>query len=426
MNEAHERLERLLGGPALAALRQRLRRRYELGRRNDTFTVSDVSAIERHALEGLLARPSRDGRSMRFSIAELDQALARAGLADSLSDALARLDGPIHERAAERLARAAEWQTIFAEYKATPQLEALVGDSAGRALVKRVSASDPARARSLLQSLTRVIACLPRQEAPHSQSVADGFSADQKPLACGMPLSCLAAEALGDAHALDEGRAVSTLLLAALRQGDSERSREVWARHAVLVGELVSPALVLNLRAQRDTPGGLLIEEARALGEPVHLTLRALLRTPPQWRLQERHVHVCENPAVVAMAADRLGPRCAPLVCTEGMPSAAQRTLLAQLAAAGARLHYHGDFDWSGIAIGNFVIRSFNALPWRFGAADYVREARPAGRGLTDAPVAAQWDAGLMQSMLECGYALEEEAVVESLLEDLRGSRDLV
>jgi hypothetical protein len=34
------------------------------------------------------------------------------------------------------------------------------------------------------------------------------------------------------------------------------------------------------------------------------------------------------------------------------MPSAAQQTLLAQLAAAGARLRYHGDFDWAGLVIG--------------------------------------------------------------------------
>jgi Protein of unknown function C-terminus (DUF2399) len=52
------------------------------------------------------------------------------------------------------------------------------------------------------------------------------------------------------------------------------------------------------------------------------------------------------------------------------MPSAAQQTLLAQLAAAGAgaRLRYHGDFDWAGLVIGNFVMREFGAEPWRFGA----------------------------------------------------------
>jgi uncharacterized protein (TIGR02679 family) len=57
------------------------------------------------------------------------------------------------------------------------------------------------------------------------------------------------------------------------------------------------------------------------------------------------------------------------MVCTDGMPAAAQRTLLAQLAAGGATLRYHGDFDWPGINIGNFVMQAFGAMPWRFGAA---------------------------------------------------------
>jgi uncharacterized protein (TIGR02679 family) len=130
----------------------------------------------------------------------------------------------------------------------------------------------------------------------------------------------------------------------------------------------------------------------------------------------DRSVFVCENPSVASLAADRLGARCAPLVCTDGMPAAAQRTLLAQLAAAGARLRYHGDFDWPGIAIGNFVMRSFVAQPWRFGASDYVA-AR--GRRLEGVPVAARWDAPLADKMAAAGFALEEEAVVESLLADL-------
>jgi uncharacterized protein (TIGR02679 family) len=101
------------------------------------------------------------------------------------------------------------------------------------------------------------------------------------------------------------------------------------------------------------------------------------------------------------------------------MPSAAQRTLLSQLNAAGARLYYHGDFDWPGIAIGNYVIRSFAARPWRFDSAHYATRAMRSGRRLTPPPVIASWDLDLSQSMLDCGHALEEEAVIDSLLDDL-------
>jgi uncharacterized protein (TIGR02679 family) len=127
------------------------------------------------------------------------------------------------------------------------------------------------------------------------------------------------------------------------------------------------------------------------------------------------------------MAADALGQRCAPLVCTDGMPAAAQRTLLGQLASAQrtllgqlasakATLLYHGDFDWPGVAIGNFVMRTFGAIPWRFAAKDYDPGR---GRALEGRPIIAQWDEALAPKMVRCGFALDEEAVAESLLGDL-------
>ena len=107
------------------------------------------------------------------------------------------------------------------------------------------------------------------------------------------------------------------------------------------------------------------------------------------------------------------------MVCTDGMPAAAQRTLLDQLARAGARLRYHGDFDWAGLRIGNFVMRRFGAVPWRFCAPDYLQYAPRQGRTLEAPAVTANWDAGLGEAMLGHGYALDEETVVEALIDDL-------
>jgi uncharacterized protein (TIGR02679 family) len=400
VNDAQARLERLLGGTILAPLRKRLRQRYEIGRRNDAFTLTGLSGDERRALEGLLARPARGARSMRLSVAELDAALARAGLAATLSDALARLDGPIRDRIGERTAAAARWSCAFAACR-NPRLAVLANTANGRGLVKRLAGGDVERGRELLQAAERILQHLPRP---------------------GVPLSHLAAEMLGDAHALDEGRPVATVTLAALRAGVAERPREVWASQGVLVGELAAPALALNLTAHTGTAAGALAEQARTLGEPVHLSLRALLRAPPRWLLRDRSVFVCENPAVVAMAADRSGSCAAPLVCTDGMPSAAQRTLLAQLHEAGAELRYHGDFDWAGIAIGNYVMRTFGAKPWRFRARDYAARSPRNGRRLDDVCVTAEWDADLDRTMRDIGLALEEEAVIDLLLADLTSS----
>ncbi len=395
---APERLGRLLGGQSLQNLRRRLRRRYELGRLNDVLSLTNVSQDERRALEGLLGRRPGNATSIQISIAEIDIALSRAGLASSLREALEQLDGPIFDLVAEREDLATRWQGTFAGH-VTPTLSALVSEGSGQTLVKRLSRGDPDVGRRYLDATAAVIANLP---------------------AAGIPLSRVAARVLGDSHALDEGQPIATLVLAALRCESAERPREAWAKWGVLLGELAAPALVLSIPAAPGSLCGDLVNRALELGEPIHLSLRLLLRSSAQWAVSGRPVFICENPAVVAMAADALGAQCAPLICTDGMPSAAQRTLLMQVREAGAILRYHGDFDWPGIVIGNFVLRTFGAEPWRFGAEDYSRAcSQHPSRGLAGTPVAANWDAQLSTEMAASGKAIHEEAVIDGLLEDL-------
>lgn len=63
-----ERLQRLLGGSELVDLRRRLRIRYEKGAARDEFTLTDLKAIERRALAGLLGRPTLVADSMRILV----------------------------------------------------------------------------------------------------------------------------------------------------------------------------------------------------------------------------------------------------------------------------------------------------------------------------------------------------------------------
>jgi uncharacterized protein (TIGR02679 family) len=398
-----ERLQKLLGGAELSELRRRLRARYERGAVRDQFILTDLPVHERRALAGLLGRRTLAAGSMRLRRSELDAALERAGIADTLRDALEFLDGPIADRRADRAARRRSWEAAFSCTE-EPRLVALLTDVAGAALVKRLSGSDAQHAEALLAQAARVLTRLPGR---------------------GMSLAQLAADVLGDSHGLDRGRAVATLVLracaadpsidaieAAGLQDAEESFRERWARLGVTVNELALPALGLNLPIMRDF--------AQPPGEPLHLSLRRLLRRPPAWAVAHRDVFVCENSNVVAIAADRLGAACAPLVCTDGMPSAAPQTLLAQLAAAGARLRYHGDFDWAGLVIGNFVMREFGAEPWRFGTADYLAATAEHGIALRGGkPVVAQWDPGLAAAMAARGVVVHEEGVAETLLTDL-------
>jgi uncharacterized protein (TIGR02679 family) len=169
------------------------------------------------------------------------------------------------------------------------------------------------------------------------------------------------------------------------------------------------------------TDGGVL---AQPPGEPGYASLRFLLRSPPVWSVAGRNVYICENPNLLAIAADKLGRRCAPMVCTDGMPAAAQGRLLVQLSRAGACLQYHGDFDWPGIRIANHVMREYGARPWRYGAAEYAVAARAAprpGHHLRGPEVAASWDTALTPTMQANQLAIAEESVAASLLEDLIG-----
>ncbi|WP_340649643.1 TIGR02679 family protein [Pseudoxanthomonas winnipegensis] len=417
------RLQRLLGGPELAAVRQRLRRRFERAEPDaalESVRLDELDPDAHRALCQLSGRPSRLSRSMTLDVADLDVRLRAAGLADSLRDALERLDGPIVPHARLRREREARWRVVADA--AGPMLRAWLKSSpAALGVLKRLS-RDPERGAGLLAAADAVLAHLP---------------------AAGMPRSQLAAETLGDAHALDPGRPVASLVLAAWRHGEgqagdelsaeadpeqldeppatgqeaaAERLREVWARAGVSVSELARPALFLNLPMPVGGP------HTWVAGEPGYLSLRQLLRQPPVWPVSGRWIHVCENPDIVAIAADRVGAGCAPLVCTDGMPAAAQRVLLDQLAAAGARLCYHGDYDWPGIGIGNFVMRTWQASPWRFGAVEYraaVGQAPSRPRDLGAARIEALWDARLTAAMHEHGLVVAEEAVAQQLLDDL-------
>jgi uncharacterized protein (TIGR02679 family) len=417
-----DRLQRLLGGAHLTLLRKRLRKRFErapIEGHVGSFRIDKLTPEEHTALASLQGRTPRFSVSMQVDVARIDEALRQAGLARSLHEALERLDGPIVHAASARTQTAALWATVVAGCT-HDGLTTLVNTPSGTGLLKRLSRSDPRLASDLLRLAEAVLQHLP---------------------ANGLTRARLSADTLGDAHALDSGQAVATLVLAAWRRispltingaepGFSkesveieaqelreEKARDIWARAGILVNELARPVLFLNL-PMRETACHVFLA-----GEPSYLSLRALLRAPPCWNVAGRDVFVCENPNLLAIAADSLGPSCAPMVCTDGMPSAAQHQLLAQLIQAGARLRYHGDFDWAGVRIGNHVMRAHGAQPWRFGLDDYLSAIKVAPHRehrLKGPEADASWDAMLSPAMRRHQLPIPEEAVASALLADLQ------
>jgi len=367
---------------------------------------------------------------VQLDLAALSARLQAAGLAQHLRQALELLDGPITPLAAERTSAALAWAALGADGPhgvVQPALRLLLADARGLGLLKRLAAGHAQRALALCQHAARVLEQLPAQ---------------------GQTRAHLAARCLGDAHALDAGQPVATLVLAALRMtmadDGEEGTRALWAAQGVSVNELARPALTLNLplnsplgqapfSALNGPPAAMTAATTAALsaapsadGEPRYWSLRQLLRQPPLWQVAGRTVYVCENPNLLAMAADALGPRCAPLLCTDGMPAAAQRALLGQLATAGARLRYHGDFDWAGIHIAHRVLHDFGAQPWRFSAPDYKAALHQTGADaqapLRGSAVVASWCSGLTAAMQQGQCAIAEEALLSSLLPDLAGT----
>jgi uncharacterized protein (TIGR02679 family) len=419
------RLSRLLGGDATAWLIQRARDRLEAGRPlTGSVTLADATADQRRAVERLTGRPPRSGASLSVSLPEVDRILRESGAAPGgLAEAVTLLTGPLQDRQRDRADAAAAWVTAFAP------LDDVVADRADLAawrvwldatgMVRRL-APDPAAATVLVTQLAAVLRRLPSP---------------------GTPIGRLAAECCGDAHALDDGRPVGTLALSAARalgglpfaaDATADSRRAAWALAGVHLDELSSLVLCLGLPGDPRTALGRVLALHREAGQPAVLTLRQLrghdepLRAGP--------VRVCENPVVVATAADELGGDCPPLVCAGGQPSAAGWRLLDMLADGGAEFGYHGDFDWGGIRIACAVRdrigqRQARWQSWRYdqdayealvasATAEFPTAAEQLAT-LADESVATPWDPDLANVMVRHGLRIEEELCLDTLLADL-------
>ena len=339
-----DRLQRLLGGDRLAILRRRLRRHFERvppDRACESFRINGLAADEYTALALLTGRPPRFAGSLQIDIRAVDAALRQAGIAESLRAALVKLDGPIINSAVARAERERLWSSVVADC-GHPGLARHLQSPAAIGLLKRLSGSDPTAAAGLCCRVEAVLRCLPAKGLTRAQ---------------------LAADSLGDPHALDGGQAVATLVLAVWRQidpqsepetGDTlslsgdvdcirqdlrlEKGRDTWARAGVLVNELARPVVVLNL------PVGDGERTAHLAGEPGYLSLR---RTD-------------------ALAAIMGGCRTRCL-CMRKSKSARYRR-----GPAGTALPPHGLYRWDACGRAGQAVepvgtgRRTSAVPWRF------------------------------------------------------------
>jgi uncharacterized protein (TIGR02679 family) len=235
----------------------------------------------------------------------------------------------------------------------------------------------------------------------------------------------LAARVTGSAHGLDDGTIVTQLALRALAfdagaapPATAAARRDLWERYRVSADTVSSTCLALGVLARGHGPVARRLQLAAEAGDPVHVTPRDLRGLE---LARHERVLVCENPRVLEAMADRFGGA-APAVCAAGQPRLVTLELLRRLGGAGARLLYHGDFDWPGIAIANRLVAEAGTQPWLMRASDYQTAAR-SGQSvleLTGTPVVASWDPALSTTMADLGVVVHEEAVLDGLLACLR------
>jgi uncharacterized protein (TIGR02679 family) len=417
----------VLDRPTLAGLWRRVREKLEeRGGVGGTISLAGLGEEERDAVAELLGSAMRPRPEARIRLDRIDRALRGSRFAVDLVAAMERLGGPLRNRPAERSADEAAWEELWRrglerlvrrsgweEEGRRAALETWLGDLRAGGLLRRLAGAGGAtEAGRLLDGVAAVLGALASAGTEGGETVRRRV---------------LAADRLGSSHALDDGTPVASLVLRALAAlageappGSAGERRALWEWAGVVPDDLSCDVLVHGLAPLGD---GLVAEHLRAFaaaGEPVRLTLRQLaggtLRLPAG-----TVVSGCENPALVAVAADRLGGDCRPLVCLAGMASSAALRLLSLLAGGGAHLRYHGDFDWGGLRIANALRRTVTFEPWRYTAADYraavaENDALPPLQGT---PVPASWDPELARVMERTGLALEEEAVIDRLLEDL-------
>jgi uncharacterized protein (TIGR02679 family) len=416
-------------GPEYRRLMEAARRSLERtgGDLTRMVTVKTPDDQERRAIIGITGQYRPEGVGvLAVQLADVDLAI-REATGSGLIELLERLGPALRDRPAERqrlsagresALRVAEQSVLSSRGWFQSWLAELAADGTLTRLVNTSGAGQP-------EGGTNQLEVGPGQLA-NAVRVLEWAERRMDIRAAPAQLAELAATITGDAKALNHGTTLATLVLRALafrlgadRPRTTEERRDLWDRSGVIVDDLASRVLVLNLAA--DGAGlGEWLTSARALGTPFYVTLHQLVTLPIAVRPGEV-VHVCENPAVLRRAAADLGSAARPLLCTEGQPSTAFHRLAKAVTGTGGRLRYHGDFDWPGVAIAGNVITRHGARPWHFSAADYERAVRRAGEqvSLSGTPQPTPWDPALARTMTALNQVVYEESVADELIRDL-------
>lgn len=356
------------------------------------------------AVAALIGRPP----AARLNLAELEAGLVRLGVGRDLDSALELLGCPpdpalLRRREARDAAREVRG-AVHSELEGWPEPWAA---GWGQDLLRSglLHGLDAAAATSLLADVRKFL---------HARDRLGGRIASRVELA---------AQLFGSAHALDRQSKLAAAIERALRhsigpEGDALDGRALWEAAGIAPDSVSAPALTWGLRPLGTSPLAKMLIAAADAALPVHVSLRAL-RSHRIETAAGAPILVVENPSVIENAADGSVPF--GLVCTNGNPTSAVVELIDQLAASGADLHHHGDFDAAGIAIcRRMAVRG--CTPWMMSAADYleaVERAETRGVPLPHDSASAgptPWDPALEAAFDGRRRVVHEELVAADIL----------
>ncbi len=424
--------------PGFRRLFQGIRRKYQsLGRMGGKVQLRNLTPEEQEFLSGFFGRNLARQSGLTADVAEVDRIILESRFGIGLEELL-----PLYFReelrSNQEVAReqGEQWERFFSgieplafREKTREWLQVLkTGKESGYRTFLSLYQEDRAEAARVLRTCVRALDELPAITGERCRRTV------------------FAARLTGNPHGLDRGTWLGRLLYSGMlyvlgiNQAASlyqaEKMRAVFRQAGLEEDDLSSNVIVAGLRAKTGDPRAGLFESAGESRSPLILPLR-FFEQKTVWFPFEA-VYVVENPTVLSAVLDAWeGPGCwanqdrlccPPIICPSGQPSVAALRLLDELVAGGTKVFYSGDFDGKGLEIGVGLWNRYQEafVPWLFDTCAY--EGASAGTQLSEeqrkriGSLEIPWDQGLPGAVLQRGYVVYQEVLVEKIVRELRRS----
>lgn len=412
--------------PGFRRMLQAVRRKYRsLGRLGGRVQLRELTSEEREVLAGFLGRNLAGQSGLTVDVAEVDRIMRAsrfaAGLEELLPEYFREELKSNQDIVREKLDR---WERFFNE------ISLLAVRAKTREWLRVLKEAKESGYRTFLSLYNE-----DREEADRVLRICVR-ALDELPVLtderCRRPV--FAARLTGDPHGLDRGTWAGRLLYAGIlyvlgndsccvqeNRHHAETVRAVFRRAGLEEDDLSSNVIAAGLRTLAGDARDGMFDNARETGTPLILPLR-FFELKTAW-FPFRAVYVVENPTVLSAVLDAWdGPDSPPIICPSGQPSVAALKLLDELAAAGAKIHYSGDFDGKGLEIGVGLWNRYKDafVPLLFDTRTY--NSAPAGTKLTGeqrkriAALQVPWNLDLPEAILRRGYVVYQEALVEEMI----------